>query len=288
MSSRRPLAGLVGIYEKSLPEANGNGNGWSKLLDLAVESGYDFLELSVDESAERIGRLDWNPTQRSRLLAEASRAGMPIGTICLSAHRAYPMGSADPDRRARSLDLAAKAVRLAADLEAPFVQLAGYFTFYEPNHRDSRKLFLEGLENTAQVARELGVRLSIENVDGKDVTNVDQARALVADSSCSDVVGLYVDVGNIVGNGYDLIQQLTRAWAAVDVIQLKDARHAEFRRVPFGEGEVSWRKLFKFLSSQQYTGPLSVEMWNDDGDRDLARNALAWLQGEGLTVRKPR
>lgn len=285
MSGVAALAGLVGIYEKSLPEAN--GSDFSELFDLAARSGYGFFELSIDESAERLDRLTWSADQRSRL-ADASRsAGLPIGTICLSAHRAHPMGSADPNRRAKSLELAAQAVRLAADLGAPLVQLAGYFTFYEPRHPGSRQHFLEGLAATADLARALGVRLSIENVDGHDVTTVDQAIALVRDSSTEDVTGLYVDVGNNIGNGHDPVHELTKAWKFVDVIQLKDARRGEFRRVPFGEGQVPWKRLFRFLSDRHFDGPVSVEMWNDDGDPDLARNALGYLRGEGLDALRP-
>lgn len=285
MSGVAALAGLVGIYEKSLPEAD--GSDFSELFDLAVRSGYGFFELSIDESAERLDRLTWSAGQRSRLVAASRAAGLPIGTICLSAHRAHPLGSADPQRRARALELAADAVRLAADLNAPLVQLAGYFTFYEPRHPGSRQHFLEGLAATADLAREHGVRLSIENVDGHDVTTAEQAIALVRDSSTEDAVGLYVDVGNNIGNGHDPIHELTKAWEFVDAIQLKDARRGEFRRVPFGEGQVPWKRLFRFLSERHYGGPLSVEMWNDDGDPELAASALSYLRGEGLGALRP-
>ena len=280
MSRAGPLAGLVGIYEKSLPDTC--DDGWDTLFQLAVDAGYGFFELSIDESTERLARLDWAASERASINEASRRAGLPIGTICLSAHRAYPMGSAEPNVRSRSLTLARKAVALAADLGAPLVQIAGYFTFYEPRHRHSRAYFLDGLAATAELARRSGVRLAIENVDGSDVTTVDQAVSLVRDSSTDDVAGLYVDVGNSVGNGHDPIAELDSAWPLLEAIQLKDARPGEFRRIRFGEGRVPWRRLFAFLKHKRYAGPLSVEMWNDEGDPELARDALDWLRGEGM------
>jgi predicted hexulose-6-phosphate isomerase len=274
----KPLAGLVGIYEKSLPETS----NWQALLGAAAQSGYSFFEMSVDESAERMSRLDWPPKQRAEVRGAVQRTGVLVGTISLSAQRAYPMGSADPQRRARSLHLAQRALQLAADLGTPLVQLAGYFTFYEPGHPDARAYFLEGLAVTAEHARELGIRLAIENVDGNDVVNVDQGMALIRDSGTQDTVGLYVDVGNNVGHGYDPVDQLRRAWPMIDAIQLKDAKPGVFRRVAFGEGAVPWQRVFAFLTTQGYEGPLAVEMWNDEGDPNLARGALTWLANAGL------
>ena len=68
----------------------------------------------------------------------------------------------------------------------------------------------------------------------------------------------------------------------VDAIQLKDARPGVFRRVRFGEGAVPWQRVFGFLAHRGYRGPLAVEMWNDEGDPDLASDALTWLVDAGL------
>lgn len=283
------LAGLIGVYEKSLPEIEDNDNSWAEVFDLAIRSGYGFFELSIDESRERLSRLDWTAHERARLRRTAAATGLRIGTLCLSAHRAHPMGSVDAETRSRSLEVAAKAIRLAADLEAPLVQLAGYFTFYEPHHATARSHFLEGLVSIAHTARQEGVRLTIENVDGRDVTRVEQAWSLIDDSSTEDVVGLYVDVGNNIGNGHDPIHELTLAWPRLDAIQLKETRPGQFRRVPFGQGLVPWARLFSFLANRKYDGPLAVEMWNDDGDPDLAHSALTWLTTKGImATRDPR
>ena len=45
----------VGLYEKALP----NDLSWEDKLKTTKELGFDFLEISVDESDERRSRLDW-------------------------------------------------------------------------------------------------------------------------------------------------------------------------------------------------------------------------------------
>ena len=47
---------VMGIYEKALPKKE----QWSTKIDIAKEAGYDFIEISIDESDERLARLDWN------------------------------------------------------------------------------------------------------------------------------------------------------------------------------------------------------------------------------------
>jgi len=51
----------VGLYEKALPAAL----GWEERLAAAGRAGYDFVEISIDESDGRLGRLDWSAAERA-------------------------------------------------------------------------------------------------------------------------------------------------------------------------------------------------------------------------------
>ena len=53
----------LGLYEKSMP----NGLALSKKLLLTRESGFDYLELSIDETDEKLARLDWDEETLSQL-----------------------------------------------------------------------------------------------------------------------------------------------------------------------------------------------------------------------------
>lgn len=46
----------LGLYEKSMP----NELSFREKLTYAREAGYDFLEMSIDETEEKLARLDWS------------------------------------------------------------------------------------------------------------------------------------------------------------------------------------------------------------------------------------
>ena len=54
----------LGIYEKALPA----GECWLERLKLAKALGFDFVEMSLDETDARLARLDWSPEQRLALV----------------------------------------------------------------------------------------------------------------------------------------------------------------------------------------------------------------------------
>ena len=89
----------VGLYEKALPAEL----SWEERLKAAAEAGYDYVEISIDESNSRLARLDWSVSKREKLLKDIDNTNMPILTMCLSAHRKYPLGSSNPKIRSRGL-----------------------------------------------------------------------------------------------------------------------------------------------------------------------------------------
>ena len=270
MIQRHGQQNLCGIYEKAL-----SGGTPAQLAADAVRAGYDFLELAIDESEERLARLDWPAEYRAEVAREVREIGAPIATLTLSAQRRWPWGSSDPEVRAHSAALARDTIDLAADLGADCVQIAGYFSFYEPAHASSRAQFVNGLRVAAEYAATRGIVLALENMDGSDVVSVNDALALVAEVPA---VRLYVDVGNLAGNELPVLDQLAAALPYVHAIQLKDARPGEFRRVPFGQGTVPFADVLTFLHAVGYTKPLSVEMWNDYADPKMAGDARRWFQ----------
>lgn len=54
----------LGIYEKALAK----DLSWPERLVLAKSCGFDFVEMSVDETDERLSRLDWSAAQRTSLV----------------------------------------------------------------------------------------------------------------------------------------------------------------------------------------------------------------------------
>ena len=105
---------LLGQYEKSMPHSMSLRE---KLL-LSRKCGFDYLEISVDETDEKLSRLDWGKEERHALRRAVEEAGQPVLSMCLSAHRKYPLGSSNPETAAQSLAISEKAVQFARKLES--------------------------------------------------------------------------------------------------------------------------------------------------------------------------
>lgn len=280
MIERHGRRNPCGIYEKALPPG-----GAAQRADAAASAGYDFVELAVDDDPSRLARLDWTSSERRDVRAAYNDAGAPVRTLVLSAHRRWPWGSGDAQVRGRAAQLASQAIELASDLGADTIQIAGYFTYHEPSTTSSRQYFIEGLERAADKAARSGVVLALENMDGHDVLSAADAVAIVGDVPS---VRLYVDVGNFAGNGLAVLDELAGALPYTHAVQLKDSRPGVFRRVPFGEGDVPFGDVLGLLYDIGYTGRLSVEMWNDDGDMDSPRRARRWFAETVEEMMRPR
>lgn len=110
----------LGIYEKALPA----GECWLERLKLAKALGFDFVEMSLDETDARLARLDWSPEQRLALVKAVAETGVRVPSMCLSAHRRFPLGSEDDAVRHQGLEIMRKAIRLAQDVGIRVIQLA--------------------------------------------------------------------------------------------------------------------------------------------------------------------
>jgi len=254
----------VGIYEKALPA----GIPWEERLNLAAQAGYDFVEISIDESDERLARLEWPASERAALRQAIANSGVPIKTMCLSGHRKYPLGSASPEVRSRALDILHRAVDFAADIGLAIVQVMGYDVFYEPAYAGTEARFLDGLQQGVCWAGAAGIMLALENTDLEFVDSVDRGLRLL-ETINSPWLQLYPDMGNLAAAGYNPAEQLRRAAGHLVAVHVKDTVPGVVRGVPFEEGIVPFEEVFQALAETGFWGPMTVEMWShmdDSGD----------------------
>jgi len=111
---------LLGLYEKALPA----DLCWNDRLKIAKESGYDFVEISIDETSKRRARLNWNNNEIKEILDAMFEQDMPILTMCLSGNRKFPIGAEDDMARKRGIDLIKDAVDFSLKIGIRIVQLA--------------------------------------------------------------------------------------------------------------------------------------------------------------------
>lgn len=245
----------VGIYEKALP-----AESWRERLQLARQLGYDYVDISIDESDERLERLTWSAAERAVLRQVIADTGVPILTMCLSAHRKYPLGSASPEIRSHGLDILCRAIELASDIGIHIVQVMGYDVYYEPSSAETEAHFLEGLHKGTRRAAEIGVMLGLENVDVPAAESIGKALRFV-DAVNSPWFQLYPDMGNLAAAGYYPPDELRLGAGHLVGIHVKDAQPGIIRGIPFERGIVPLKETFQTLAEIGFWGLLGVEMW---------------------------
>ncbi|MCC4816574.1 xylulose 5-phosphate 3-epimerase [Vibrio lentus] len=255
----------VGLYEKALP----NELNWEDKLATTKELGFDFLEISVDESDERRSRLDWNDEEVYALRRLCEKHGVPLQSMCLSAHRKFPFGSADPVIREQAVIHMEKAISLAYKLGIRTIQLAGYDVYYEPADKVTHQRFIEGMKLSAQLAERSGVMLAVEIMDTDYLNSLSKFEVLSREVN-SPYFTAYPDVGNISGWNYDIVTELKLSKPHITQIHLKDTYKVtdeykgQFRDLVIGDGEVDFNAIFETLKETECVVPLVIEMWAQD------------------------
>ena len=250
----------IGLYEKAMPKTM----TWREKLECAKECGYDFVEISIDETDEKLARLEWTKEERLDLVRTMQEVGIPIRSMCLSGHRKYPFGSADPAVRARSMEIMEKAIELADDLGIRIIQLAGYDVYYEESTPESLRLFAENLAKATAMAAVKGVVLAFETMETEFMNTTEKSMHYV-DLIGSPWLGVYPDSGNLtnaaVTYGTSVLDDLETGRGHIFALHLKETVPGKFREIPFLTGHVDFEAVIKKawdLGIRRYV----TEMWD--------------------------
>ncbi|MFT2797970.1 L-ribulose-5-phosphate 3-epimerase [Serratia sp. N21D137] len=271
----------LGIYEKALPKHL----SWPERLALAKACGFDFVEMSVDESDERLARLSWSKEQRLSLVSAMLETGISIPSMCLSGHRRFPFGSHDEATRQQAYLIMEQAIQLAKDVGIRTIQLAGYDVYYEQQDEGTLARFTEGMQWAVERAAAAQVMLAVEIMDTEFMSSISKWKSwdsLLA----SPWFTVYPDVGNLSAWGNDVAQELQLGIDRIAAIHLKDTfpvtetSPGQFRDVPFGEGCVDFVALFRTLKQLNYRGAFLIEMWTEKADEPVAEivQARRWIE----------
>ncbi len=270
----------LGLYEKAMPKEL----SWKEKLTAAREAGYDFVEISIDETDEKLERLYMSAAERLELVRLMDEVGIPIRTMCLSGHRKYSLGSSDPELCRRGMDIMEKAIGLAEDLGIRIIQLAGYDVYYEESTEETRRRFEENLKKAVMMAAKAGVVMGFETMETEFMNTVKKAMHYV-ELADSCYLNVYPDSGNItnaaVSYGTNVQEDLKSGAGHLVAIHLKETVPGKFREIPYGTGHVNFEAIVhtswelgvrRYVTEFWYTG-------NPDWKKDLyaAREMMGTL-----------
>lgn len=248
------------LYEKAMPASL----TWIEKLNAAKAAGFDAVEISIDETDVRLSRIEPDHPIRQELKTAMAESGIPILTMCLSAHRKYPLGSHDEATRQRSLDIMTKAVDFAQALGIRIIQLAGYDVYYETGDEQTRHWFEVNLRQATEIAAKAGVTLGFETMETPFMDTATKAMHYVSAIN-SPYLQVYPDVGNLTNasriSHIPVGEDLRNANGHIVAAHLKEIIEGHYREIPFGTGDTHYTEALDELVRQGvrfYTG----EFWD--------------------------
>ncbi|MEG1874878.1 MAG: L-ribulose-5-phosphate 3-epimerase [Angelakisella sp.] len=236
----------LGLYEKAMPA----DLGWREKLEAVKAAGFDYLELSIDESDAKLARLDMTEGEIAELCAAMGQTGVYIRTICLSGHRKYPFGAHDPAVRKASFVIMEKAILLAWRLGVRIIQLAGYDVYYEDSDLSTLAHFEESLRKSVQLAAAYGILLGFETMETPFMDTVAKSMCYVKKLG-SPYLGVYPDIGNLTNAAllyhHNVMEDLALGDGHIYAAHLKETVPGAYREIPFGTGHTDFTGCIRVL-----------------------------------------
>ena len=239
----------LGQYEKSMP----NTLTWREKLQLCREFGFDYLEMSVDESDEKLARLQYTREERGAIVRAMEATGVRIHSMWLSGHRKYPLGHPDEHIQKKALEIMEAAIQLADDLGIRIIQLAGYDVYYEAGSEQTRKNFIQNLSRCVELAAKKGILLGFETMETPFMDTVEKSMAYVQQVH-SPYLGVYPDMGNLKNAsllyGKNVNEDIQTGKGHIVAAHLKETIPGHYREIPFGSGHTEFVENIRELKQQ--------------------------------------
>ena len=228
----------LGLYEKAMPDVS-----WREKLLIAKDAGYDFVEISIDASEERIARVYSGREERKALVDLCYELDMPIRTLNGSALTKYALGDPDPAIRGRGVEIAERSLALAEDLGVRIVMLPGYDIYFGTHTEETERLFVENIRHLTELAAIHGVQIGFETMENAFMNTVEKAMHYV-NLIDSNYLKIYPDIGNTtnaaVEYSLDPLADLRLGHGNLVALHLKETKPGVYREIPYGTGHVDF------------------------------------------------
>lgn len=248
-----------GLYEKSICTTW----SWEDKFALVKEAGYDYFEIAIDATEQKLARL-YDKAEQIKIRRASEQYDMPLYTFAFTANRFFPLGSENQQIREKGVQLLCDALDFASFVGAKTINIAAYDEYEKPRNLVTEGNFMASIEECVNHAAKRGVIISLETMDSDFIDTTAKAMKFVrAIDSAFLQVG--ADPGNITAMGNNPITDIPMGAGHIVEVEFKDVVLGDVRHSFFGEGIVDFEACFKMLHEIGYQGFLAAEMWaNDD------------------------
>ena len=275
---------IKGISYLSFENGLSNTESIDSALTQTKSNGFDALELSV--SSEGVINTNTSKAECEIIRKKINDSGVFVDSIATGMSWGVSPTSNDESIRKHSISLHQDAIKVASHLECKallFVPGVVKSPISPEIVRYDRALdrLREAINQCLPIAEDLNVDLCMENVWNGFFYSPIELRDFV-DSFNSDRLGIYLDIGNLIG-----YQQYPPHWvellnSRIKRVQIKDFQEnfdwtGSFSFCDIGAGDVPWSETIEALNSIQYKSTIIAEMLPWD-ETILSRTSVAMDQ----------
>ncbi|MBO4391776.1 MAG: sugar phosphate isomerase/epimerase [Clostridia bacterium] len=233
-------------------------------MNVLERNGVKFIEL---RGINGVNISDWKPKEFKEIINQmksrgfgVSSLGSPIGKIGIN------------DDFEGHLDKFKNTLDLAAVANTAYIRM---FSFYMPQNECEkyREKVLERWNKFVEAAKGYNVTLLHENEHGIYGESAKNCLDLIKTLN-SDKVKAVFDPANFTIDGHDTIEAFELLKDYSVYFHIKDAKKAERRVVPSGEGDGNLKYLIDSLKERDFNGFLSLEPHLATGDISVGGDAL--------------
>lgn len=263
---------IKGISYLSFENGLSNNESIESALSQTKNNGFDALELSV--SSEGVINTNTSKAECELIRKKIEDSGVFVDSIATGMSWGVSPTSNDKSIREKSISLHQDALKVANYLDCKallFVPGVVKSPISPEIVRYDRALdrLREAINQMLPIAEDLNVDLCMENVWNGFFYSPIELRDFV-DSFDSDRLGVYLDIGNLIG-----YQQHPPHWiellnSRIKRVQIKDFQEnfdwtGSFSFCDIGAGDVPWKETIAALEAIQYKSTIIAEMlpWDE-------------------------
>jgi hexulose-6-phosphate isomerase len=226
------------------------------------------------EGVEPMGGMD-----RDEVIAAFKETGLAAASVCCHTHWEQPLSAPDEATRKVGLDGLLTSLRDAKAYGAGSVLLVPGVARNGVTYQQCFDRSIAEIRKAIPVAKETGVKISIENVGNNFITKPEQAVQYL-DAINSEWVGWHFDIGNVGRIGPPAEQWIGVLGKRINRIHVKDysakptpAAATGATRPKLLDGDTNWPAVMKALDAAGYRGwAISEQPPNQAADVETARD----------------
>jgi L-ribulose-5-phosphate 3-epimerase len=230
----------------------------TKILDTAKAAGFEGVELVFGNEGEL--NINMSTAELRALRSHAQHIGLELPSLYTSLNWQVKLTSADANERANAARINERMLEIGHELGANTLLIVPGVVDEQTPYDEAYKRAQEGVAALAAKAKELGVKIGVENVWNKFLLSpLEMARFV--DEVNDPFVGAYFDVGNILAYGYP------EQWLRILGKRILKCHVKDFRvQRPGGyfvyllEGDVDWVAVRKAWRDIGYDDYVTVEL----------------------------